>query len=111
MKIQTEEKEGVLVIYPMEKSLDSTISIEFKESMKKLIQEGNKRLVIDLRHVEFIDSSGLGAIVLGHKEIRKIGELKLVTSNPQLKNMFDLVRLEQLINIYKYQQDALDSFN
>lgn len=111
MKVLTETKNDVLIITPQERHLDSSISSEFREKIRDLVQQGNTRIIINLSAVDFIDSSGLGVLVLGHKEVRKKGELKIAAANAQINNLMSLVRLDQVLNIYSNEQEALDSFN
>lgn len=111
MQLKTKKIDNVLVIYPQEQNLDSEISTEFREVIKSLVQEGNHRLIINLDGVDFIDSSGLGALVLGHKEVRKRGELKIASPKPQIHEMMKLVRLDHVLNVYHTEEEAISSFH
>jgi anti-sigma B factor antagonist len=111
MNIKTKKIQDILVIYPEEQNLDSEVSNEFRERIKSLVSEGHRRLIINLNTVDFIDSSGLGALVLGHKEVRKNGELKIAAPKPQIHEMMKLVRLDQVLNVYASEEAALASFN
>lgn len=111
MQIKTEQKNGILIIYLMERHLDSAISSEFRERIIDYVNEGNKRIIINLKAVEYIDSSGLGSLVLGHKEVRKIGEMKIASLHPQIQHIINLVRLDRVLNVYKNDEEALSSFN
>ncbi len=111
MTIETSTKQDVLIISPKVKHLDSSVSMEFREEIKNFIQQGHAKMIINLDAVDFIDSSGLGALVLGHKEMRKKGVLVVVSSKETINNMLKLVRLDQVLSIYKNEDDALKSLS
>ena len=64
-------------------------------------------MAINLDAIDFIDSSGLGALVLGHKEMRKQGVLVVICSKPTINNMLKLVRLDQVLSIFNNEDEAL----
>ncbi len=111
MTIETVEKEGVFFIIPKVKHLDSSVSMEFRNKIKEFIAQGYTKIAIDLNAVDFIDSSGLGALVLGHKEMRKKGSLVVVSAKETIINMLKLVRLDQVLNIFEDEDEAIQHFN
>lgn len=112
MEMKSEKKNDVLVVSPMEKRLDAKVATDFKENLlNKVKNEGQSRILINLDAIDFIDSSGLGAMVSVLKVIGKNGELKIAKPRDQVKNMFDLTRLNLVFNIYDDFDEALRSFN
>ena len=72
---------------------------------------GNKNILVDLKDVRFIDSSGLGALVSGFKNaISHQGNLKLSSLQPQVKSMFELTRLHRVFEIFASTSEALDNY-
>ena len=68
-------------------------------------------MVIDLKDVLFIDSSGLGVLVSGYKNAStKHGTLKLSSLQSQVKSMFELTRLHRVFDIFTTVDDALQSY-
>jgi anti-sigma B factor antagonist len=111
MNLKTEKKNDVMVINVKEERLDAHNSGELKSEMLKLFDEGNKNILVDLKDVRFIDSSGLGALVSGFKNaISHQGNLKLSTLQPQVKSMFELTRLHRVFEIFASTAEALDNF-
>jgi anti-sigma B factor antagonist len=111
MNLKTEKKNDVMVINVKEERLDAHNSGELKIEMQKLFEEGNKNILVDLKEVRFIDSSGLGALVSGFKNaISHHGNLKLSTLQPQVKSMFELTRLHRVFEIFASTSEALDNF-
>lgn len=111
MNLQTEIKNDVVVIYVNEERLDAHNSGELKVEVQKLFEQGRKNMLIDLKDVRFIDSSGLGALVSGFKNaISHQGNLKLSTLQSQVRSMFELTRLHRVFEIFPSTAEALDTF-
>jgi anti-sigma B factor antagonist len=108
MNISTEEINKTIVIRIDEERLDAHNSGELKVVIQQLFEGGNLTLLVDLKNVRFIDSSGLGALVSGFKNATvKQGVLKLSSLQPQVKSMFELTRLHRVFEIFPTEADAL----
>lgn len=111
MNLQTELKNDIVIIYVNEERLDAHNSGELKTEVQKLFEQGRKNMLIDLKDVRFIDSSGLGALVSGFKNaISHQGNLKLSTLQSQVKSMFELTRLHRVFEIFPSTAEALENF-
>jgi anti-sigma B factor antagonist len=111
MNLASENKHNVLTLFVKEERLDAHNSGELKAEMLRLFTEGNKNVLVDLKEVRFIDSSGLGALVSGFKNaISQQGNLKLSSLQPQVKSMFELTRLHRVFEIYPSAEEAQESF-
>lgn len=111
MILKIEEKSGVVLIEIKEERLDAHNSGELKAEMLKLFDEGKNNIVIDLKDVRFVDSSGLGSLVSGFKNASaRNGNLKLCGLQPQVKSMFELTRLHRVFEIFPGLDEALASF-
>ena len=111
MKLTSERKGSVLVIsFAEEGSLEASNVMDFRESVMGLLKEGDK-VVLDLGKVNFMDSSGLGAIVaLGRSLSRGGGELRLANITPHVRTVFELTRLHRAFEIYDTVEEAVSSF-
>lgn len=111
MTLNSENRNGVIVIEVKEERLDAHNSGDLKAEMQRLFDADNKNLLIDLKDVRFIDSSGLGALVSGFKNaISHQGSLKLASLQPQVKSMFELTRLHRVFEIFLTTSEALETF-
>jgi anti-sigma B factor antagonist len=111
MNLQTEEKNGITVITIKEERLDAHNSGDLKVEMQRIFEEGKKSLLVELKEVRFIDSSGLGALVSGFKNATSHhGNMKLSSLQPQVKSMFELTRLHRVFEIFGSVPEALESF-
>ena len=75
MEITVEQLNDVMVVVPMGKYLDASNAKEFKRNMATLLQPSAK-VVCDMSQIEFVDSSGLGAIMSCLRQLNAAGELK-----------------------------------
>ena len=111
MNLRTDIRNNVVVIEVKEERLDAHNSGDLKVEMQRLFAEGNKHILIDLKEVRFIDSSGLGALVSGFKNaISHQGSLKLASLQPQVKSMFELTRLHRVFEIFSSTAEALENY-
>lgn len=101
MQIETEKLADNLVIHVLEPRLDAHNSDELKDRLLKLLENGERRLVVDLKAVRFIDSSGLGALLSGYKNAGlRHASLILAGLQPRVQAMFELTRLNRVFEIY-----------
>jgi anti-sigma B factor antagonist len=107
MQIQSSKVGDVLVVIPMEKRIDAYTAPDFKGRMVDWINSGNLRIVLDLSHVEFIDSSGLGAIVSTLKTIGEKGNLVICGIQKTVSTLFQLTRMNRVFQIFSTQEEAL----
>lgn len=84
---------------------------ELKELVQRLLDGGERKLVIDFSSTGYIDSSGLGALVGLNKKARELGgELRLAGLNDDLRSLFELTKLDTLFSIAGTPDQALAGF-
>lgn len=111
MNLKTEANGERMVIFVREERLDAHNSEELKAEMNRLFAAGSKELIVDLKEVRFIDSSGLGVLVSGFKNASaRQGSLKLSGLQTQVRSMFELTRLHRVFDIFQTTDEALESF-
>lgn len=85
---------------------------EFKYSLSKSIEEGYRKIVVDLSYCEFIDSTFLGALVVSLKKVTAMGgDLRLVGFHPAVHSMLELTRMHRVFESYPTKEAAVKSFN
>ncbi len=84
----------------------------FKKILIKDIDEGSRKLVVDLSQCEFIDSTFLGALVVSLKKVTSLGgDLKLVGFQPAVHAMFELTRMFRVFETFGEKEDAIKSYS
>ncbi|WP_170571780.1 STAS domain-containing protein [Ruegeria atlantica] len=87
--------------------IDAAMAIQFKEDMRNEAEGGSARVILDLTSVEFIDSSGLGAIVASMKQLGHDRRLDLAGLHPFVEKVFRLTRMDTVFKLYPTLDDAL----
>ncbi|MBN2124756.1 MAG: STAS domain-containing protein [Deltaproteobacteria bacterium] len=111
MEIDTRQEGNVLVVIPMEQRLDASHAMDFKGKMVDWINEGHTRILLDLSHVDFVDSSGLGAMVSSLKTIGKDGDLMICGVGKTVMSLFQLTRMNRVFRILPSQEEALQALS
>ncbi len=94
MPFSTSEKYQAVVISISGKFLGSIEGPAFKDKIEELKEAGKTRVVIDLSKADFMDSSGIGALIGALTSIKKAdGDMKLAGMKDRIKNLFLLTRL------------------
>lgn len=110
MDIDTEEKNGILIVRPLEMRIDASNALEFKAAMMEIVGNGYVNLVVNLSALKFIDSSGLGVLVAILKTIGSRGEIKLCEARGDVASIFELTRLDEIFSFYHSESEAFNSF-
>jgi anti-sigma B factor antagonist len=83
----------------------------FKKTVTRLIERGRVHLLVDLHEVQFVDSSGLGALVRAMTMTqREGGQTKLVGLGPQIRKLLELTKLDSVFEIHDDVEAAVSSF-
>ena len=109
MIINTTSRENHSVLEVMNNRIDSSSAVQFKDHLKGIIDAGNHQLVLDLGRVDFIDSSGIGAIVGGLKYLGERGTLTIAGMSQTVDRVFRLTRMDRVFAIYPTVEAALQA--
>ncbi len=107
MQIQEKKIGDILLVKPVEKRIDASVATEFKGKMIDRINAGDRRIILDFSGVDFIDSSGLGAIVSSLKAIGNDGDLAICGINETVMTLFRLTRMNRVFQIFSTEQEAV----
>jgi anti-sigma B factor antagonist len=109
MQLDQRRAGDALIVTPLEDRLDARVATDFKERMTELIASGNTKIVLDLSKVEFIDSSGLGAIVSSLKRMGGRGELVVCGLQETTMTLFKLTRMDRVFQVFDSEQQAVSA--
>ena len=98
---------ATLVIRVAEDRIDAAGAIQFKERMRDIAATGDQRMVLDLARVQFLDSSGLGAIVAVKKLLGPDRRLDLSSLTPTVEKVFRLTRMDSIFTIHPSLEAAV----
>jgi len=109
----TELKEGEIVILePKGNFVGGEETDEMRDTIKKYADSGNKKLIIDLGGVSYLNSTALGVLISSHANYTKReGKVKLCQINKNLENLFVITKLSLIFDSYPNQEEAIASFS
>ena len=111
MEILVEKSEELALVKVNGKALDASTTTDFKNKMGAVIEE-NSRVVLDVSLLEFLDSSGLGAILSCLRKLTaKGGDMKLFGMTKPVRVLFELVRMHRIIEVYNTREEAESAFS
>ncbi len=110
MKTEVNVKGDVVIIAPSGE-LDISNSALLKEAIAEQAKRGKSNVLINLDRVSYMDSSALGALISGMTSLKKEkGNLKVSGLQENVKRIFQLTGLTQFLEVYKTEEEALQTF-
>jgi anti-sigma B factor antagonist len=113
MQIDVATQNGTTIVRPTTDRLDIEVAAEFRGMLLSLIDQGSRQLVVDLKDVTFIDSSGLGALVSALKTLKRgsgAGDVRLARVQPPVVSLLEIIRLNRVFTSYASVEQAVQSF-
>ena len=88
--------------------IDLNSSPQMRKAFGELIDKGTTKVIVDLKQVSYIDSSGLATLIEVMQKIKKNrGAMSLVNMSDKIRNLFEITKLDKLFSIYRTQEEAL----
>lgn len=105
------ETEGDITRINIPERLTSTTSDGLKKYLKDSVDQGHYKFVIDLKNTEYLDSSGLGAIVSKIAQTRtNDGDVRLAAPGEYVQSLLELTHINQVLKIFDTAEQAMASF-
>ena len=108
MNLFSEASNGALIVRVDEPRLDAAVAIRFKEQMRDVTLQPAPRVILDMSRIEFLDSSGLGAVVAVMKSLAPDRQLELCGLTGNVDKVFRLTRMDTVFRIYPDLDAALN---
>ena len=111
LDIQEHDREGIAILELKGRIVVGPEASALREKVSALSAAGKRNLVLNMEHVDFIDSTGLGALVISATSLRKNqGNIKLVNLNRRNIELLVMTKLATVFEIYTDEQDAVSSY-
>lgn len=111
MQLITVAQEGdVTVVTPAVRRLDASVAPAFKQQVVAALESGPKRLLLDLAGLDFLDSSGLGAMVSILKALGSQGAMAVCGAHGSVLALFKLTRMDKVFPLHADRAQALAQF-
>ena len=86
-------------------------NVALRSAVRRLVQEGKKKVLLNLSGVSYMDSSGIGELVASHAAIRREdGQLKMLGLGDKIKELLVITKLLTVFDTYSDEPSALNSF-
>lgn len=86
-------------------------SAELQKTIRRLLEEGQNQILLNLSRVAYIDSSGLGELVAAHVALGKRGgRIKLLHLTHRVRELMTITKLLTVFDAYENETEAIDSF-
>jgi len=86
-------------------------SVALRSAIRRLIEEGKTKILLNLAGVGYIDSSGIGELVSSYTALdREGGQLKLLNLTEKLRDLLAITKLLTVFDVYESESEALNSF-
>ena len=111
LEIRQREREGVAILDLAGRITVGEAASDLRERLHHLTAGGSRNLILNLAEVDYIDSTGLGALVVCFTSLRNLGGgLKLLSLTPRSIELLVLTKLTTVFEVFDNEQDAVNSF-
>lgn len=111
LKITKRDASGVTVLELNGRLTLGDASAQLRDTLKGLVEKGDKKIVLHLGEVGYIDSSGLGELVSGFTTVKNQGgQLKLTNLTQKVNDLLTITKLYTVFEIHDDEKAAVDSF-
>jgi anti-sigma B factor antagonist len=111
LDIQQREHEGIVILDLKGRITVGPEASALREKVASVTAAGSKDIILNLAHVDYIDSTGLGALVMCATSQRKSGgALKLLNLNRRNIELLVMTKLATVFDLFTDEQDAINSF-
>lgn len=111
MIYEIKTKNNIAIMVLSGKRMGDKYTSNLYDEAKRLINDGFKNIIFDLRKVQFINSIGLGIIIACRTAaLNAGGNLKLIFTSGNIKKYFKITELDRFFEFYKNEEEALASF-
>ena len=112
MEISERKVGDIIIVDIIGKMVASEDPGRLKDKVTSLVFQGNKKVILNLGNVSYMDSSGLGEMVACHgSAVRGGGEVKLANTGKKIKDLLIMTKLLTVFDSHDNEQDAIQSFS
>ena len=111
LEIREREREGVRIL-----DLNGRLTVgdecsKFRDRMNKLVASGGRNIILNMAQVDYVDSTGLGALVMYYTTLqREGGKVKLLNLTRRSIELLVMTKLTTIFEVFDDEQNAINSF-
>lgn len=110
MKLNNREQDGVIILEPKGKIMGGPDATVLKEAIRDYVNQQRKNVVVDLKDVDWMNSTGLGIMISCLKTVRESGgDMKLANVTDKIKSLLTITKLITVFDAYNSTDEAVAS--
>lgn len=112
-RIETEDVGDVTVVKFIDKRIldEQNIQLIGDQLVGLVDEDGKRKLLLNFANVEYLSSAALGKLITLNKKVKAVsGQLKLCNIKPEIYEVFEITKLNKVLQIMKTEENALESF-
>ena len=111
MKTSTRQIDGISIVDCSGRITLGEGSVILRDAVRELLSKGNKKILLNLGDVSYIDSSGIGELVSAFTTVRNQGgELKLLNLTKKVHDLLQITKLYTVFDVREDEANAIKSF-
>jgi anti-sigma B factor antagonist len=111
LDIEQREREGIILLDLKGRITIGSEVAAFREAFERIAQQPEPRLILNMHGVDYVDSTGLGAMVMCSTRFRNThGVVKLVNVNRRNIELMVMTRIDMIFEVFEDETDAINSF-
>ncbi|MBS3764427.1 MAG: STAS domain-containing protein [Planctomycetes bacterium] len=104
------EKQGETLVFELSGHVNELVADALSSKIDEIFENNQNKVIFDLSNVSFMGSSGLGQIMRVYRTVKDTdGYVKVVNPQPLIADLFELTKLDKLIDIFPTVDDALQT--
>lgn len=109
--VNFEKKNNIEIVTFTVKKINALIADDIRDQIIRVFDNANAKVIIDLKGVEYIDSSGFGCFLSSYKAAKNnYGILKFASAEPQVKELFETLHLHTIFQFFSDTESCISSF-
>jgi anti-sigma B factor antagonist len=111
MDIKERVVDGVSILDLSGKIVLGEGDVQIKERIRDLLSDGQRKILLNLGDVSYIDSAGLGSLISSYATTkREGGQLKLVNLTKRVQDLLAITKLITVFDTFDSEKEAVDSY-
>jgi anti-sigma B factor antagonist len=111
VKVQTRERDGYIILDLQGKLMGGPDADSFRDLIRGLIDEGMKKVIVNLSNVKWVNSTGVGILITGYTTLRRSGgDLKLLNVSEKIQSILYVTKLNMIFECFDDEDEAIRSF-
>jgi len=111
LRIEPRDRDGVVILDLRGKLMGGPDAEVFKNTINKLLEKGDKRVVVNLHNIDWINSTGVGILISAYTTMRRSGgDLKLLHVSDKIRSILYVTKLNLIFKCFDNEDEAVTSF-